>query len=372
MRTASLAEYLGRRYDLDVIVFRQPGDPDPASLFPPGLARQVKAIDLPYHSRTTAARLGRNARRLVRGIPPLNDRFAGFGTEISALTADRHYSTIVVEHFWCAPYAEQLGDRCARLILDLHNIESRLYQSLADVESGFPRLVFRRFESAARRLERVWLARYSLVLTASAEDSHRLCSIDPAAKTLVYPNALPSKDQPAPAVEDTIVFSGNLEYPPNGGAVRFFGDRVWPLILAARSDIRWRLVGKNPRALAGLLDGRPAIEIVGPVDDAIAAIAESKIAVVPVFSGSGTRIKILEAWAAGVPVVSTTLGAEGLGAIDGKHLLLADSPQEFARAVMSLLSDDSLHARVRQAARTLYEQRFTWTAVWKRLEEAGV
>ena len=93
--------------------------------------------------------------------------------------------------------------------------------------------------------------------------------------------------------------------------------------------------------------------------------------IAPLLSGSGTRFKILEAWAAGRAVVSTTLGAEGLGARDGEHLLLADDPNDFADAVLRLCNDSSLRARLGDAGWALYRERFTWPAAWRKLEEAG-
>jgi polysaccharide biosynthesis protein PslH len=327
IRTASLAEYLGRHYQLDAIVFRQPDDSDPASSFPPGLARRVEVIDLPRHSKSIGARAWRNAGRYSRGVPPLNDRYSGFEKQVATLTEGRRYAIAVVEHFWCAPYASQLERCCDHLVLDLHNIESRLYQTFADADGVLQGIVFKRFARAALMMEQRWLPRYSTLLTASEEDAQHVRSKAPAARTIIYPNTLPLTDAPSTQPDNTIVFSGNLEYRPNTSAVRFFHDRIWPLIRARRSGLHWRVVGKNPGGLGKMLDGDPRIEVVGPVDDALAELAHSKIAVVPLLSGSGTRVKIIEAWAAGVPVVSTTLGAEGLGAVDGTHVMLADSPE---------------------------------------------
>jgi glycosyltransferase involved in cell wall biosynthesis len=372
LRTASLAEYLGRRYTLDVIVFRQPGNPHPAVYFPPGLARRIETIDLPYHGRSITARLWRNLGRLLRAAPPLNDRFAGFQQQLAALTAGNHYDVGVVEHFWCAPYAAQLQRCCDRLMLDLHNIESHLYSTMAGVEGWLERIVFQRFANASRDLERRWIPLYTLVLTPCDNEAQEVAAVAPNSRAVVYPNSIPASAVPDIQAGDSIVFSGNLEYRPNIGAVRFFHDSIWPLIVSKRPSLRWRLVGMNPHAVRPILNGDPRIELVGQVDDSLRALAASKVAVVPVLSGSGTRVKIIEAWAAGVPVVATSLGAAGLDAMPGRHLLIADSPQAFAAAVLSLLSDATLHARLRSAARELYEQRFTWNAAWRCLEQAGV
>ena len=116
--------------------------------------------------------------------------------------------------------------------------------------------------------------------------------------------------------------------------------------------------------------GDSRVEFTGAVDDAIERISSAKVAVVPLLSGSGTRLKIIEAWAAGTPVVSTTIGAEGLTARDGEHLLLADDPASFAAAVSKLLASPAERGRIAQAARRLYERDFTWNAAWEALGPA--
>jgi glycosyltransferase involved in cell wall biosynthesis len=129
----------------------------------------------------------------------------------------------------------------------------------------------------------------------------------------------------------------------------------------------WRLVGKNPQAVEKFTRGDARIELSGPVDDAITELARAKVALVPLLAGSGTRFKIIEAWAAGVPVVSTPLGAEGLPARDGEHLLVAGDARGFQEAVSALLADPALRDRIGRAGRYLYECEFTWNAAWKAL-----
>ena len=126
-------------------------------------------------------------------------------------------------------------------------------------------------------------------------------------------------------------------------------------------------MGKNPQAVKKFISHDPSIELTGPVDDAIAWLSRSKVAVVPVRAGSGTRIKILEAWAAGVPVVSTSLGAEGLDAEDAVHLLLADDAAAFESALTRLLNDPELRTRIGRSGQLLCQDRYTWQAVWRNL-----
>jgi glycosyltransferase involved in cell wall biosynthesis len=372
LRTASLLHYLALRYDVDLVVFRQPGAPDPRRQLPAGLVRRVWVVDLPAHSRTLAARAVRNTLRVARRVPPLVDRFAGFEREIERALEGRRYDIGLVEHFWCAPYEEQMAKVCGRTVLDLHNIESALDERCAQVESGSRAWAHRVFSRASLELERTWLPRFSELLAASQSDAERARAIAPGARVTVYPNALPRTPLPARGNEDAIVFSGNMEYHPNISAVRFFRQEVWPLLRERWPGLVWRLIGKNPEAVRRFTSGDARIQVEGPVEDAVRELARAKVAVVPVLAGSGTRLKILEAWAAGVPVVSTTLGAEGLGARDGESLLLADGGPAFAEAVSRLLACTDLRQSVGAAGRLLLEKEFTWETAWKTLSSLRI
>jgi glycosyltransferase involved in cell wall biosynthesis len=167
--------------------------------------------------------------------------------------------------------------------------------------------------------------------------------------------------------EEAIVFSGNMEYHPNVAAVRFFRAEVWPRLRERWPALVWRLVGKNPDAVKQYTSGDPRIQVAGPVDDAVRELARARAAVVPVLAGSGTRFKILEAWAAGIPVVSTSVGAEGLPARDGENILLADTGPAFAETVSRLLASPALRGRLGVAGRRLLEREFTWETAWTKL-----
>jgi glycosyltransferase involved in cell wall biosynthesis len=372
IRSASLVEYLGRRYSLDLIVFREPGAPDPAKAIPPELVRSVQVLPLPRHSRRPLARMARTASRLVRGVPPLNDRFAGFGSALEAFLEGRHYEVALLEHFWCAPYWEQVAPHSKVVLLDLHNIESVLMARRA-AAAGFPAgLVFRHFRRASLRLEQRWLPRFHALLAVSQNDAALLRDICPAAQVHVYPNALPWLPQPKVTEHHMIAFSGNLEYDPNADAVRYFYSRIWPLLRSRWPNLVWQLIGKNPEAVRRHVRGDPRVLLNGPPDNAIESLAAAQVVIAPVRVASGTRIKILEAWAAGRPVVATSIGAEGLPAKDGDHLWIADEPKQFAEAVSALLESADLRERLGRAGRRLFEAEFTWDAAWSKLRSAGI
>ncbi len=367
IRTASLLQYLSRHYDLDLILFRQAGDSDPALSLPAGLVRNTFTVTLPFHSRRPLAWLLRNGRRWVSAAPPLLDRFSQQADEISGILRGRFYQAGLIEHFWCAPYVDRLAGACERTILDLHNIESELHASCARSGSWPLAAAHTRFEHSYVREERRWIPAFSRLLVTSEEDARRVHRLAPAAPVTVYRNALPRVCVPDRQEEQVIGFSGNFEYHPNIEGVRFFVKEVWPRLSARFPDLRLRLIGKNPGAVAHYLNGAARIETTGPVEDAVAELAKVKVAVVPLVSGSGTRLKILEAWAAARPVVATSLGAEGLGAKPGVDIVLADTPDAFAASVAELLGSKDERRRIGCAARHTFEESFTWEAAWKSL-----
>jgi glycosyltransferase involved in cell wall biosynthesis len=368
IRTASLLHYLTRRYDVDLILFRQAGDSDPALSLPPGLVRECFTITLPFHSRRPLAWVLRNGRRWLIGAPPLLHRFSHQGGEIASILDGRTYDCGVIEHFWCAPYVEHLARLCKYTVLDLHNIESALHASCAQSVSWPLSTAHRRFERACLREEARWLPVFSRLLATSEVDADRVRSIAPDASVTVYRNALPEVPVPNVPEEQVIGFSGNFEYHPNIQGVRFFVQRVWPLLASQFPNLRLRLIGKNPHAVAGCLKGVSRIETTGPVEDAIVELAKVKVVVVPLVSGSGTRLKILEAWAAARPVVATSLGAEGLDSRPGSNIILADAPQTFAASVGRLLGSKEERLRIGCAARRTFEEGFTWESAWESLD----
>jgi glycosyltransferase involved in cell wall biosynthesis len=368
LRSASLLEYLARRYDVDVIVFREPGAEDPTPLFPPGTARRVHVLELGHHRKDACSRAVRNSGRLARRVPPLVDRFAGFDDRMAALVHGQNYQVAAIEHFWCARYWEQVAPVSARTVLDLHNIESVLHERCARSDRGAGALAHEMFSRFARDLEAQWLPRYDCLLTASAADAQRAQAISPGSRISVYPNAIPLVPRPNVPEREMVVFSGNLEYHPNVSAVRFFRNEIWPILRDRWPSLVWRLAGKNPEEVRKYTSGDDRIELPGPMENAIEEIAAARVVVVPLLAGSGTRFKIIEAWAAGRAVVSTTIGAEGLPARHGENLLIANTPREFADAVSLLLAAPDLRAEIGVTGRALYESEFIWENAWRKLD----
>lgn len=372
IRTASLLEYLRQDRVVDLLLFHDPASPPPDRDLPRDWKGDVHVFRLPLHERGGAQRAVRNMARLLRRVPPLLDRFAGFERELADWLKGRQYGVGVVEHFWCAPYVAALRPHVRTAILDLHNIESEFHERCAEAESGPSALAHRAFSAYYRELERQWLPCFDRLLATSSDDAGKLIARGVSVPVTVYPNAVPYHGVPIVEKQQAVIFSGNLRFLPNQTAVRWFRAEIWPALRAKFPGLRWRLLGKNPDGVEKDLEGDDRIEVIGPVADAVEHLARAQVAVVPILAGSGTRLKILEAWAAGLPVVSTTLGAEGLGATPGAEILLADSADSFVNSISALLESEELRRRLGGAGRQRYEEAFTWQAAWKQASAAGL
>jgi polysaccharide biosynthesis protein PslH len=184
---------------------------------------------------------------------------------------------------------------------------------------------------------------------------------------------LPQHDVPQSREYPRLVFSANFEYHANIDAVRFLVNEIWPEVRNSTSpELRLRLVGRGDQFIRHLLpEGGPdatGIEVTGPVEDALAEIAQARLVVAPLRAGSGTRIKILEAWSAARCVVATPLGAEGLDAGDDVNIALESDPARFAARVALLLDDSAARQRLAAAGRRTFEDNYTWEMVWKNLD----
>jgi sugar transferase (PEP-CTERM/EpsH1 system associated) len=161
-----------------------------------------------------------------------------------------------------------------------------------------------------------------------------------------------------------LVFTGSMDWMPNEDAIVYFAEEILPLIAERIPQVRLKVVGRNPASrLAALAASNPRISITGRVDDVRPHIDSAAAYIVPIRVGGGTRLKIYEAMAMAKPVISTTIGAEGLAVRNGEDLLIADAPQAFAQAVVAVLEEKAFAERLGQTARKVVCEQFGWNRV---------
>jgi glycosyltransferase involved in cell wall biosynthesis len=160
--------------------------------------------------------------------------------------------------------------------------------------------------------------------------------------------------------ERSIVFVGNYLHYPNVDAVLYFYQEIWPRIKSRDSKIKFYVVGQGPPPEIQSLSEDEAVIITGRVDDVRPYLKKGRVFVCPVRLGGGFRGKILEAMAVGTPVVSSSLGAEGVPAVQRENIIVADNPEEFTQGILDLMNDDKLFEKIRKEARKLVEEKYAW------------
>jgi len=254
-----------------------------------------------------------------------------------------------------------------RLLLDEHNIEFDLARQQTGNELGAARRIYNSINWRKIRREEleVW-RRFDGVTFCSTQDEARARALVPEVRSAVIPNAVdpeyfrPRPDDP-PADGRTVIFFGAINYFPNVDGLLYLLREVWPRVAQSHPRARLQIVGQHPTKEILAFQG-PSVEVLGRVDDVRPHLARAAVSVVPLRIGGGTRFKVLETMAMARPVVSTSLGAEGIDAEPGRHLLLADDAASFAAAVGRLLDDAQLGARLGGEGRALVERRYSWQA----------
>jgi glycosyltransferase involved in cell wall biosynthesis len=303
---------------------------------------------------------------------------------VRELCAHEKFDAVHVEGIEMMPYgllARRLQD--PKLTYDAHNAEYLLQRRAFTTDlkeaRSWPRAGYslvqwwrlRGFERGACNIS-------DHVLAVSENDKQALARLAPgaAARMSVLPNGvdteywLPTADyaHQDPLAGDALVFDGTMDFRPNVDAAVWFAGEIWPLIRSERPHAHFYIVGRNPSPQVLALANRPGITVTGVVDDPRPWVAGASAYVVPLRMGGGTRLKVLQAMAMERAIVSTPVGAEGIELENGRHMVLANSPGEIARATLDLLSDPSRRETLGRAARELVAERYAWRVLLPRLD----
>lgn len=217
------------------------------------------------------------------------------------------------------------------------------------------------------------MAKVKACLIASEKDGRYLSKQNYAKKIFVVPNTIDVNgyDEPkAPGIVGVeILFCGTLSYPHNAEGLLWFHEKIFPLIRKEIPEARLVVIGKNPTEKILELASEPGVSVIGPVPSTQPFYERACITVVPLLNGAGTRIKILESMSFARPVVSTSVGAEGLDVTDGKDILIADRPELFATKCVELLKDAKKNVRIGREGYELVKSKYDQRVFHKRMEE---
>ncbi|MDP9201669.1 MAG: glycosyltransferase family 4 protein [Gemmatimonadota bacterium] len=245
-----------------------------------------------------------------------------------------------------------------------HNVESALLRRRAATTRGLAARYMTLQARFSEKEERRWCPAFTLNVAVSDEDRDAFRRIAPVAPFIVVPNGVDTKIfRPGTGPEEGIVFVGAHSWQPNRDAMERFCLEVLPRIRAGGIKARVVWIGRASEALKREYAVRFGVELTGYVSDIRPLVQGAACYVAPLRSGGGTRLKILDAWAMGKAVVSTTVGCEGLAARDGENILIRDTPERFADAVGQVLTDENLRRRLGNHARKTAEVLYDWEVI---------
>lgn len=372
LRTISLLHCLALHFEIHLVTFAetQHSQEDIEKLR--SYIAKLTVLTLRPHRRTGLRRYTRNIQRALRFVPPLVDRFSESDHRRVLAELLNKSDWVWLEHLWLAPYVTSIR-HATTAVLDVHNVESAFYRQLREASRHpLDRLGYYIFEQASKRIERRYLLRFDRILAVSDDDRRLLARDCPSEKVFIVPNAV--KLSPLPTTQNpdgyNLYFAGRLDYPPNREAVLWFYHRVWSLIRSQLPEVRCYIIGACPELLDMELRHDAQIVLLGEVEKTDPYLLLSSLVIVPLSLGGGTRFKILDAWAAGKAVVSTTKGAEGLAVRHRDNIWIADNPLEFADAVVRLLSDSKLRASLGRQGWETVQERYSWERLQESLEAA--
>jgi glycosyltransferase involved in cell wall biosynthesis len=307
--------------------------------------------------------------------------------EIEDLVSEFDPHLIVLERLWLHRYINHVNGPNRRIVLDNHNVEAALYRQIAASMDGDDlrgRLMRSALPARTEMIERQAVQAVDQVWVCSNEDERLLGALYGATAPIrVVPNGLDidgynavhngvcARPKTVLVNDKAVIFPAMFAYSPNARSADFLIEQVFPRLLATAPNCQLLLIGGMPTPQmieAAIKESR--IVVTGAVPDVRPYLAAASLMIVPLFEGSGTRYKILEAFAAKVPVISTAQGAQGLEVEDGKYLLIAESAGEFADAAKRLWADKRLAHELTESALALVKERYSWQAVSRSIEKA--
>jgi sugar transferase (PEP-CTERM/EpsH1 system associated) len=372
IRTFETLSYLSRRNQVTLLApLRHPEEAKNISMLNHLCARVITTA----LSDELRAVLRRLSIGLLHGKPLIQSMHydPNLASEIRRLTSQEVYDIIHVEFSFMAPYLAFVSPRSqAKKVLSMHNVESLRFARELKFARGMRRLALLGDHILFKFWEERSLCQFDGILTVSPLELAWIKKHAPAAEVELIPNGVDTKSfsvADGSRVDYSIVFTALMNYPPNIDAAVWFCDEILPIVRSKHPEICFKIVGDKPGPEVLALAQSKGVQVTGRVPDVRPYLSESLALVVPLRSGGGTRLKILEAMAMGRPVVSTYQGAEGLEITDGVNILLADSPEEFAQHIFALIADPQLGRRLGAAGRYLVETKYDWKTCLSQLED---
>jgi sugar transferase (PEP-CTERM/EpsH1 system associated) len=365
-RVYHLTRQLARRHDVTLVTYAGAGDGEHVERLRQEFGVETVTREHPTRLQKRAMQL----RSLASRVP--YDSRATYTKQMQQLidrvAAERRVDVVQLESTLLSLYRLPPG---ARVIVDEHNVDYEYYERMRENERSLLRRAYYRLEELRfRRFEqRCWRDVDGCVMTSERE-AQIVRAVAPGTPTIGVPNGVdveyfrPSDE---PVEPRTLVFNGTLDYRPNLDGAEFLVKQVLPRVHERYPDVRVVLVGRGSQSDLDSFRG-PGVEATGEVPDVRPYLARAAVVTVPIRMGSGTRLKVVEGLAMGKGMVSTALGSEGVDVRDGEHLLIADSAEDFAAAIVRLFEDPARAEQLGRSGREKMVREYSWEYAGELLE----
>lgn len=371
IRTLGTLKELHKRHEIHFAALNDPANTEGPRRSSEYSTRHI-LVEHKAPSRQSFGILPQLAASIFNPVPMAVSRYASreLRSKISALIAIEHYDSIVCDFLAAAPNLAELP----QAVLFQHNVETTIWQRHASRCPSLPQRLF--FQMQARKMksyEKKICRAVKHVIAVSEIDASRMRRDFGINKVTSVPTGVDVEFYAPPAESPAVaemVFSGSMDWLPNVDAVEFFLTDVFPLIREKLPNATFTIAGRSPDArVLKASDGVAGVTVTGKVADMRPYLWGSRLSVVPIRIGGGTRLKIYECMAAGLPVVSTTVGAEGLSYKDREDIFLADDPADLAAACLRLLTDEGTRRSIAINAMERVRREFSWDAVSRDFEK---
>lgn len=289
-----------------------------------------------------------------------------FVAEFQSAVERFNFDVVYANFIYFTPYLRYVGNSAVK-VLDQHNVDHEVWYRMSNSERSWLRRLYARQNYLKTSIyERLAYRSYDLVVSVSERDKLETRKIAESCHIVVAPNGVDytayQRECPPRRCSERILFTGS-DSTRNLEAIGYFVEQIFPMVRAVRPRSTFVIAGKIAKKSLGKFVEQPGVQYVGPLDDIVPEFLRSGIFVAPFVLGGGTKLKVLEAMAAGCAVVTTTVGCQGISAVNGEHVLVADDERSFADAVVRLMEDDALRCKVTENARHLVRSKYDWDKI---------
>ncbi len=374
LRTFNLLKQLAGRHELLLVSRYHEGmhDYDRESFEQAGMKSLV--VPHPIRKKTGVRFYGALAANLISPEPysATSQYSKPYISALKKLLLEEDFDVLHCENIAYARNIEQFHSIPSVLVA--HNLETMIWKRRYEVENNILRKVYTYFQwKKMDRYERKAFRWFDHIVAVSGADRDLIAGRGSDATITVIENGVDTDYFTASAVQEkpfSLVFTGSLDWFPNEDCMIYFLGEIWPRVLKKFPACTLTIVGRNPgNALAERAAGHPSVRLTGTVEDVRPFIDEAAVYVVPLRVGGGSRLKILEAFSMNKPVVSTSIGAEGLDVQDRRELIIADSPGDFADALGEMFIDQRLRESLAENGRSLVLKQYRWESLAEKLEQ---